>query len=619
MSPDQVIDFLPKLDLELSFPQLINEAPQFAQASISFNDVGFENGQLIGNMLPYTFPGDGVPLPIGGDLGINVKEIRGALNASADSLQNFLVDLKGKLKYTDFLKNNKICTESDINIKMDRLGYFSGQVQDFTPCGQLEQRPLTLKFNNTQLDFAVGLGEQKAKISGSATALIDRENNTPVNATGNIALDLISGKLLNGNILLTGPFEWQYTEKDSLFNLVVQTAELDTTGIKFTGNGTLKMGNGTSNITFNEPTFSLSTGKLIAGDFKIQNTIAFDLEVQTAYWSVQDPATPITHDPGIRLTMPEDLTINKDGLFVNDSSIASLNYNETNYDLLKVHYDNFNLNLNPIEVKSGTAHFFLDSINGSDPVRIAYYDSSGFHLDDGTSLIKAVLPDTLYLPAKEVAYIVLRDQDRNLLVDIESVTQGKKISSRTPLPMVINSLDPNDSLTVDIRLYDVIIDDAFLLVSGYLEADLTNDPIDLLPYKDIPLKLKKIAYLKEQNEPYKLYADGTLSLPKSLNEVEVEFKRIEFGPNGFVEGRISAGTITSSYDPNVPSIVEKSFNNDDFKFIVSGAEMRIDPQSATYFVSGHIGSNLFRDANDNAMLIHYSGIYDTEFSWDFKA
>ncbi|MEM9857954.1 MAG: hypothetical protein AAF843_11380 [Bacteroidota bacterium] len=610
------LGFDPKIDLELSFPGLVAEAPEFALSKLTLNDVGFENGILNGSMVPFSFPGDGVPLPIGGDLKLNVKEIGGLLKATAENAQDFLIDLKGKLKYPDFLKKNQICTEADISIKMDRLGYFSGQIQDFTPCGQLEQGPLTLKFNATELNFAVGLGKQKATIAGSATALIKRKDNVDVNATGNVAFDLINGKLLDGKILLTGPFDWQYTERDSLFSFIVQTAELDTVGLKFKGNGSLALGNGSSNLTFNNPTFSLQNGRLIDGNIKIQNSFALDVALNPIKWSVESPSAPTQNVPGIRLTMPADLMIDKNGLTVNDSSVASLNYADKQYDLLKVHFDNFNLGLDPVQVNSGKASFFLDSLNGSDPIEIAWYDKTGFHLDDGTNLIKAVLPDTLFLPTEEIAYIVLRDQNGTLMVDIESDPQGKKLNTRAPLPLVINSFDKNDPMTADVRLFDLIINDGFEVVQGYIEGDLTNNPINLGPTEDIPLKLTKIAYFKDQNKPYSLYADATLVLPESLNEVEVKLERIEFGASGFKSGTITSGTYSTTYDPNLTPIASHSFTQGEFTFAVGGVELDFREGYQTYRISGQVGSNLFRDASNTPSLLHYTGYYDTDLGWE---
>jgi len=609
--------FDPKVDLELSFPQLQYDAPEFSQSTFTFNDIGFDHGVLTGSMLPFTFPGDGVFVPIGGDLGINVKEIAGLLEFASDSLQGFDINLKGKLKYPDFMKNEGVCTQTQVSLNIDRNAHFTGVIEDFTPCGKLKRGPLTLQFNNSELSFDVSASEQSASLSGSATALIERSGNNAVNATGNVALDLINGKLINGSILLTGPFEWQYTNQDSLFAFTVQTAKLDTTGLIFTGNGSLQLGNGSSNLAYNDLTFSLNNGKLIDGSVLIKNEFALDVALNPVAWSVENPAVPTTNDPGLRLTMPANLLMDKNGLTVSDSSVASLSYDEQHYELLKVNFDNFNMGVDPVQVKSGRADFFLDSLNGSDPVRIAYYDQTGFHLDDGTSLIKAVLPDTLYLPTEEVGYIVLRDQNGDLKVDIESVAQGKKINTQAPLPMVVSAFDPSDPMTMDVRIYDLIINDAFEVVQGYIESDLSSNPINLLPTENVPLQLTKIAYLKDGNNPYSLFVDATLVLPKSLNDVEVKMEKLELGPGGFKSALVKAGVYSTTYDPNQPTLVDHSFSQGEFQFAVSGVELDFDQSGNAYRMSGQLGSSIFKDENGNNSVIHYAAQYSTGVGWEF--
>src|SRR5699024_10524338 len=101
--PGDALSLLPKVDLELRFPELQFTAPAFSQASVTLQNIGFTNVILTGSIEPFTFP-DFANLPIAGGLSINVSGISGTLDFSTDSLQGFDIKLEGRLQYPDFFK-----------------------------------------------------------------------------------------------------------------------------------------------------------------------------------------------------------------------------------------------------------------------------------------------------------------------------------------------------------------------------------------------------------------------------------------------------------------------------------------------------------------------------------
>lgn len=607
--PGDALNLLPAVDLELRFPSLQYTAPAFSQASVTLLDIGFTKGILTGSIEPFVFP-EFAYLPISGGLGINVGGITGGLGISADGLQAFDIKLEGRLRYPDFFNGaSGGCMEPEIMVSYDRQGRFSGVIEDFTPCAALEQSPLTLQFNDARLAFAFG-DRQKATLSGSATATIKRSGQPPVTARGDLAMDLVTGTLLDGSLQISGPFAWNYPSEDSLFRFTVQTARLDTAGLVFHGGGAVKAGTGSSTVSYHDLTLNLSSGKVTYGRVNIDNSIALNVAFNPVTWSVTSPDEVMGE--GLRMVLPPNLVLDKNGLTVNGNSSASLHFAGETFDLLTVDFEDFNWNVDPAGVRSGMAAFYADS------VEIAYYDKTGFNFNGSNLILATLVPDTLALPSMDIAYIVLRDGQGNLLVDVETAGNGKKITSRgAPLQLVLPTLDDTDPPTVEVTLTDVILNDGYEVVQGSIVADLTSRPLSLIPFGDIPLNLERIKFEKQENKPFALYADASLQLPGALNDMVIDFENIAFGPDGFKEGTFSAGTFKETYDPGLPALISETYENGAFQFSVTGVELSFGQAGNTCRLSGNMGSNLFNGPDDLSSRIHVAADYQAASGWDF--
>ncbi|MDZ7659253.1 hypothetical protein [Fodinibius sp.] len=320
-------------------------------------------------------------------------------------------------------------------------------------------------------------------------------------------------------------------------------------------------------------------------------------------------------DPGVRLTMPSNLTLDKNGMQVNGSSGASLKYGDETYADLNLDFVNMMIGFDPVGVTSGRADFILDE-EGEDPTRLAWYDSQGFHPDNIAGGVP--LPDTLGLPTKDVAYIVLKDQNGNNLVQSSAVDGGLSLSTSQPIPLVLSSMtDSNgDHPQVDVSFSDIEINGSYEVVSGSITADLSNTPLNLANYGDYPFGLMALHFEKQQGSPYKLYADANVELPDALTEVGLLLEKVALGPDGFENTTISFGTYTTAHtEGSAPAIASHSFGNDDLYLAMRGAELEFSSTNS-YRLSGDISSNFLKNANGDSAVVHFSADYSNS-NWQF--
>jgi hypothetical protein len=615
-SPGDLVDIIPKVDMELSFPSYQNTAPELSQVSITLQDIGFSDGIFTGSMIPIDRTNDPIYLPIGSEAGIHIDGISGGLLNPGDGTQGFDVQLSGYFDMPSFfMEQGQSCNQTRVDVNLSREGGLSGTVEDFLPCGELEMGPLALAFSQSTLDLAFSNDTQQATLAGGATADIERENASPITANGNITFDLLNGKVLNGSVGINQTFDWYFPSEDSLFAFEVQSARIDTAGLVFTGGGSMKAGDGSVAVTFNDLAFSLADGSLTYGSADMQNSFALDIGINPTTWAINSPSDSMKVDPGVRLTMPSNLTLDKNGMQVNGSSGASLKYGDETYANLNLDFVNMMIGFDPVGVTSGRADFILDQ-QGQDPTRLGWYDSQGFHPDNIAGGVP--LPDTLGLPTKDVAYIVLKDQNGNNRVQTSAVDGGLSISTSQPIPLVLSSMtDSNgDHPQVDVSFSDIEINGSYEVVSGAITADLSSTPLNLGNYGDYPFGLMALHFEKQQNAPYKLYADAKVELPDALTEVGLLLEKVALGPDGFENTTISFGNYTTAHtEGNEPAIASHSFGNDELYLAMRGAELEFS-SSNSYRLSGDISSSFLKNTNGDSAIVHFSADYSNS-NWQF--
>ncbi|MDZ7757107.1 hypothetical protein [Rhodohalobacter sp.] len=510
---------------------------------------------------------------------------------------------------------DEMCTDSRIDLSLSTEGGISGTVNNFMPCGQLQTGPLALSFGQSDLMFSFSGSGQEILLDGLATALIERESAGDISASGNLEFDLMQGRIVDGSIGINEPFDWYIPEDDSLFAFTVQSAQLDTTGFKFTGGGSLSVGDGSVSTTFNDLAINLRSGNISTGSVEILNEFAVDISFNPTQWAVVDPASTIDYSAGVRFTMPSNIEIDQNGLQVDGESSASLRFGDESHDGLLLDFQQLAIGMQPVQVVSGQADLILQ--DGQNQTRLAWYDSQGFHADNIAGAV--AMPDTLGLPNKDIAYIVLRDEQGQNLIQSENVDDGLELYTSNPVPLVITSLSDGqgDSPQINVSFSDVVINDAYEVISGSITADVSETPLNMEDYGDFPISLTALHFEKLNDQPHKLYADAKLTLPEAFDEMEVLVEKITMGVDGFTESTFAFGEFSESHteDDDV-ALTEQSFADGAFEMAVRGVELNFGTNEA-YKFSGDIRSSFLENADGDTTNIHFAASFE-QSEWGFN-
>ena len=621
-NPGDLVNLIPHVDFELTFPGFSQTVPALAHASATINNVGFDNGILDGQLEPFTLPNGGVTLPLSSHTGLTIQKIAGNLGKAPDGTQNYDIQISGKLQEPDFFVTpGQTCPEKTFAVRLNKLGGLTGTIDNFTPCGQLVMGPLSLSFGNSQLQFGFSDNKQTLIMQGTATATVKTANTSPVSATGNLKLDVLHGQVLSSNISLNGPFNFYYPTTDSLLKFTVQQAQINSNGFVFSGGGSLNAGGKSVQVMFNNLAFNLSNGTVSNGSVQIQNKIGLEVGFSPLQWAVVDPSSPISVSSGVRFVMPQQITIDKDGLMVNGQSTVAMRYGKESGDNYQVQFHNMLLGLSPVQVTSGSADIDKVEQDGK-TTRVAYYDHQGFHIDN---ILAAVpIPDTLGLPTRDIAYLVLRDgPGKPLNVQSKSIQGGMQLSTSKPVKLVLAGLNHEKPPVVNVTFQNVDINSAFQVTGGQIETDMADNPIDLEPLLQVPLSITAIKYAKNSGKPFELTASLKVQLPASLNDVPVKLNDITLGPNGFKKATIEAGEYSKTLPAQIPQhpIISHDFTADsNFVMSVDGAQITLGSQKEVD-LSGEFYSKILVDTVTKKMRrLHFSAGYDiTHHKWNFTS
>ncbi|MCH8554565.1 MAG: hypothetical protein LAT76_05355 [Schleiferiaceae bacterium] len=617
----QLAQFVPKMDLELRFPGI----SQLANTSLTLQDFGIVDGILNGDIVPLDLSHNPLFLPIGTpDMGIEIHEFAGSLNQLANQVQNFDVRLRGKYRMPAFFSgSNPLCDTAMVTLALSRNGRVSGTVDNFLPCGKMEFGPVALGFTQSSLNLSYQGQTFSATLAGAAAARILKTNGDSITATGNLTVNLLTGEISNGEIVINDPFNWHYPTPDSLFSFTVNQARINSSGLVFNGQGSLQTGQSQIAVTFNNAGFSLANYRLTSGDISFGAAFALDIYTEAPVrWELSDPNVPFQSGggSGVRMTMPSNLTLDNQGVLLDGQTTASLFINNENYGDLRLEYHQARIGFSPkIGFITGRADFIQEEPN-QDPIRLAYFDSAGFHVDNIPNFLP--VPDTLALPSRDIAYMILKNSNGELAVQTQIVDGTVRLNTRPnePIELVLPALAFGQPVPKILATFsDVVINASYEIVSGEISVVMQNDPMEII---DFPIVITKLTYSKPESEAYRMRAEVKLNLPEALEALQLSIPAIELNANGFECITIASGQVFEQYQENmgVP-LVAHSYNNGDFDINIHGADVTLcvqgDGPKARF--SGLISTNLFkRNPTDQASQLHFLGSFANS-NWTFAA
>lgn len=623
-SPGDLLNLTPVIDLDLSMPGMSNRAPALAELNLTLQDVTWADGSLQGEMIPMDLSDLDLEIPLPGGASMTLQEIRGEISGEEgdetgeDTESEILLDIDTDFDLPDrFALSEGTCDPAAITLELGRSGFFDGEITGFEPCGEIAFGPFSLSFGETSLIFDEDEdGSQAARIEGNATVAGETEDGPGFSSDGFLAFDILNQRVLDGSISIDTTFPWQFPYEDPLFNFTTESAVLNEDGFVLDASGTLDISDGASvGIDFDGLTFGFSQMAVIDGSMSFDSDIALEAGLSPLSWNVQDPAADTALDNGVRMVIPQGISISHDGMLVEGEAAASLYFGEEEFTSISVDFVEalFQFDPSPL-ISEGRADFLYEETEGEEPVRLAWMDDDGFHPDNIAAALS--IPDTLALPSEDIAYIVLRDSDGNNLVQSENTPDGLSIYTTDPVDLVLTAFDREgeDPYIVSVEFDDLVIGSDMNVASGSVIADLTETPLNLKEETAIPAGITRLEFRRESGS-YRMLADAHLQLPDALQELRVAVEDLMLDSDGFSETTVSLGQYTESYDEdNDEVLAEQSFAGDELEMTVRGAELSFGGDQE-FRISGEMASSLFRDEDDERRIIHLSAAYDDD--WDF--
>ncbi|MDH4352082.1 MAG: hypothetical protein OEW56_13120, partial [Gemmatimonadota bacterium] len=435
-------------DVEFRFANLAAQAPPaLRNVSLRLLDAGLQNGQLHGSLERVVFP---QPL----DLGIgNLYAVWGQIprrleppstGGPSPSDTAAILSVAASLDLAAVLpvcNANLQSTDDTLSLYAD--GWVAGRITGIVPACSAPLGPFRFEFGSSELVFggewSGGERQRRIELAVEGRVKLPGLNSDTVTAQGNVRFDLLNGTLLDGQIAIDRPFRWQPPDGNPYLALDVNSAVIDTEGLHFTGGGQLRLADGaTVGVTFNDFVLSLPDFAVKSGSVTITNQFALGVGISPQGqldWGAYSLAAPRPAGSSFRLVLPQNVTIDGNGLALAGTASASLAFADQEFAALDVAFvDGFAIGFAPLGVGAGRANFVM---NGEE---IAHLDPTGFW--PGNVFAALPVPDSLGLPTANIAFLQLRDTMGALLVQSSGSPDGIRLQTRpnSPVRLVVPAL-----------------------------------------------------------------------------------------------------------------------------------------------------------------------------------
>ncbi|MCH8487321.1 MAG: hypothetical protein LAT75_10695, partial [Candidatus Cyclonatronum sp.] len=605
------------LGLQLELPAFLQETNLNPPDGLLFNEVLYTAGILTGSLDPWQPLGGAVIPASAAHLGntLRVSEVSGQLSGSENDNDNeaqtggqeLRISLQSRIEtLTAFeITDEAACAEQPaFTLELDgQQESLSGTVADFPFCGQLPLGPLAAKPGTGTLLFGADEGGGSLMQFTAATGIFPRDENGDTSeeiGNGELQLDLYGGKITGGSVPLSGPFPLpvRWDREQAFFTLNVQTASLSSAGLTLTDEGQLQAGDAAFNISFEALQFSLPDFEVTGGQAVAGAEVLLEASLNPIRFRLVSEETPQPEGAFLRFTSSEGLILDAAGMRPQSGSEGFIRFQGTSYSGLVVAFsEDFALRYGGTGVSSGRVSFFR---NAADEEPLAYLSPNGFVLPDAPI---AELPERLFLPDEETGWVMLRDEQGQLLVNMSTQQDGNLLisSDGNPLTVTLPGLDyleiqASAALTVD-ALFNVTGGDLILTESVSVSA----------LYGDLPLRISSLR--PETGEEFRLMAGLAVTLPLFLTgdaDMAETLLQVQVLPQGLRSGYVATGYNSNTYEPDVSPLMQRSVagtvngSEDEAVFIAQllGIEAALGTETAL-MLTGTIESSLLQRPGTN--------------------
>lgn len=618
-------------DLELGFPASAPGA--LAGTRLTVLNAGFNGSRFTGD-IESREPPQPIVVALPGDMELHVARLGGAL-LDDDGMQGVRVTAAGSLLLPPAFncegEDSLLAFPPTAELTLGSDGAFAGTIAGIAPDCPLLLGPLALTAQEAALTFA---GERAAQtVVLAMAARLRLSSPTPgdsVVATGDVTVDLVNARLVNGSIQIAQPFLWNLPAEDPLLTFRVQQGRVDMAGLTITGTGVLQIdgpdidpetiGNsleGEVAVAFDNLTLSLEDFTVTGGSARFLSGFTLDAVLEDAggiRWRTSKQERPREPGPGVRVVLPEQAELGADGLRLDGMATGELQFGQAIYGGLAVAFSNgFALGWEPhVGVRTGRADLMLEN------ARIAHIDSAGFW--PGDIFAVAPLPAQLPLPVLETAYLQLRDAGGTALVETETSAEGVRLRTRPGefVQLVVPALASAEAgagpPALNIAL-DVVVNPANQrIVSGTIEARSAVDAAPLFALPALPLSVTRLTFAPGA-DGYGFTLDAQMLIPGAAEGARILFENLMLDENGLA-GTAEFGAYVESAALADAPVLELPLT-DDLQLGVVGARAAFGPDSSVVRLAGVLHSGLFRTLDGTGAALFFSGGWrDGAFAFD---
>ncbi|MBE2279700.1 MAG: hypothetical protein IAE91_04850 [Ignavibacteriaceae bacterium] len=607
-------------DFELKFPDLPKIPQQLKNITIYVVDAGFNGSRITGSIEDITYSGDNFFIPFGSNgAGYVIKGLGGSLSEGDDGEQIIDVKIKGNFVLPENLRcenSNGTTALGNNELRINSLGKISGSITGFVPDCDFKIGSATLNVTTSDLFFSNLEDTQYVKLDLAANLTVPIDENNTASGSGNISLDLISGRILDGAIGINEPFTISLPKNNPVFNFTINQASVSKEGLKFAGSSALSFDGG-ANIEVNFDDFLLSLEDLSyqGGSVSINSSFGLLVSIETGglKWKAVRGDYELTQNNSMLLTMPSGITISNNKLALSGESAVSFVYNNQVYNALRLSFeDNCEISFVDFRVSNGRMSFY----RGAE--RLAFIDTTGFVLDNILAAID--IPEKMPLGSLERAYLVLKNENGDVLIKTENTENGLRIGSREGqmIQLVVPALKYGDTEAPVFNIsFDLTVNaTTFEPVSGSILLEGANAPLIDLSSKGILLRLTRLGFAASGSN-YELTTGGSITLPQSLGGLEVVVDPVIINNEG-LSGTVTLGNYSQTYIQNSNYI--KTFRMGSFaEFKLQGLSFNFGAEKS-FKLSGDIASKFFKSGQDTTDL-HFTALYQNgifNFTFDFS-
>ncbi|AXI99380.1 hypothetical protein CYPRO_0093 [Cyclonatronum proteinivorum] len=594
-------------DFSLRLPEFEGTAIDLPDGLL-FENVGFDDGFLVGD---FDFPLDGA-VPIGsGETPptLLVDQISGALakvpsNSFRQALDLTITGEVGNLPVFENAEDG--CTHAAaFSLAIIEGRAFEGSISGLQPCGSLALGPVELEVLSADLNLYLDEGQQQAELDGAVSlSLPVREGAEPGTVTGSLVLDVLSGTIRDGAVAITEPFDlgMPWNDDDPLVSFAVNEAELSAEGLTLTGGGELLRDELDVAVSFDNLLIGLDTFSIKSGSATLSAGFSVLVPLNPLSFALIPTEESTPEGNALRFNATSDVILDAGGLGFTGAAEAVINYQGESYSNLRVELeDDFAVSLSGLQVNNGRALFFWDQDGEPATEPVAILDSGGFTLGGG---LIALLPDRIPLPSESIAYIEIKDEEGNPLIEVDTDGSGYILSTGDSfLPLVIPALPDSQGEDFEINVsFSLQTDDAYNVTGGSIGVQSSQTLEDRL---NLPVRLRELAL--SNDEGLQLELGLAFDLPEIFNEHEATvFANLT--QEGIASASFTAGSYSTTYDPVAEPLytfsregsVDEGDSEDTFRASLMGIEAAFGPNALSIAATFH--SSLILEQDDDPVF-----------------